>query len=175
MDIVTYALARKYVQQTANSLGAVRGAPCTIQTITETDKEIVVIFSWTGTDGTSQTSTMNIPKGEDGYSPTAKVTKTGNKTTISITDKNGTTTADVLDGKTYSTSNTKPTNTGTVGDIVLNSLPQPSTYIGWVYTPLGWFGFGLIEDAENEDNTFITSDNYKIQTVDGDIFCYKTT
>lgn len=36
--------------------------------------------------------------GKDGYSPTANVTKTGNKSTITITDKNGTTTAEVLDG-----------------------------------------------------------------------------
>ena len=58
---------------------------------------------------------------------------------------------------------------------VLNSLPNPDEYIGWVYTPLGWFGFGKIESLENEENAFITADDYKIQTVDGDIFCYKTT
>lgn len=36
--------------------------------------------------------------GEDGYSPTANVTKTDNVSTITITDKNGTTTATVSDG-----------------------------------------------------------------------------
>ena len=36
--------------------------------------------------------------GQDGYSPTASVTKSGNKATITITDKNGTTTAEVTDG-----------------------------------------------------------------------------
>ena len=36
--------------------------------------------------------------GADGFSPIATVTKSGNKTTISITDANGTTTAEVTDG-----------------------------------------------------------------------------
>ena len=38
------------------------------------------------------------PAGSDGYSPTASVSKSGSTTTISITDKNGTTTAQVSDG-----------------------------------------------------------------------------
>ena len=37
-------------------------------------------------------------KGTDGYSPTATVTKTGNTTTVSITDKNGTSTSKIVDG-----------------------------------------------------------------------------
>ncbi len=37
--------------------------------------------------------------GGDAFSPTANVVKTGNKSTITITDKDGTTTADVLDGE----------------------------------------------------------------------------
>ena len=36
--------------------------------------------------------------GDDGYSPSASVSKSGNKATITITDKEGTTTADVYDG-----------------------------------------------------------------------------
>lgn len=38
------------------------------------------------------------PAGADGYSPAASVSKTGNTATITITDKNGTTTAQVSDG-----------------------------------------------------------------------------
>ena len=37
--------------------------------------------------------------GNDGYSPTASVTKSGNTATITITDQNGTTTAQVYDGQ----------------------------------------------------------------------------
>lgn len=39
--------------------------------------------------------------GEDGYSPTASVSKSGATSTITITDKNGTTTAQVQDGDDY--------------------------------------------------------------------------
>ena len=38
-------------------------------------------------------------KGEDGYSPTATVEKVGKVATITITDKNGTTTATIKDGE----------------------------------------------------------------------------
>lgn len=37
-------------------------------------------------------------KGNDGYSPTAIVTKNGNTTTVTITDINGTTTSEIVDG-----------------------------------------------------------------------------
>ena len=50
-----------------------------------------------GTLISSQTSKRGIP-GVDGYSPSASVSKTGNKATITITDKDGTTTADIYDG-----------------------------------------------------------------------------
>lgn len=43
------------------------------------------------------------PAGQDGYSPTASVSKSGNTATITITDKNGTTTAQVSDGATGQT------------------------------------------------------------------------
>lgn len=49
-----------------------------------------------GQDGTNGIDGTN---GEDGFSPTASVTKVGNKATITITDKNGTTTATISDGK----------------------------------------------------------------------------
>lgn len=49
--------------------------------------------------------------GGDGYSPTATVTKSGNTATISITDKNGTTSATITDGK-----DGKDGNTPTIGE-----------------------------------------------------------
>lgn len=40
----------------------------------------------------------SIPQGKDGFSPIANVSKSGNVATITITDKNGTTTANISDG-----------------------------------------------------------------------------
>lgn len=61
MDIRTLMAARLYVRDTANSLGAVKGSPCTITSITEADDGIHIVFSWTGTDGTVATQTAIMP------------------------------------------------------------------------------------------------------------------
>lgn len=66
MDMITLAAARKYVNDTANALGAVKGSPCTIKSITETDDGATVVFSWTGADGVEQTSSTFLPRGPQG-------------------------------------------------------------------------------------------------------------
>lgn len=53
----------------------------------------------TGPAGADGAPGKNGTNGEDGYSPTATVSKSGKVTTITITDKNGTTTAEVEDGE----------------------------------------------------------------------------
>ena len=81
-----------------------------ILSITKTDTSgLVDTYTIAFTDGTSTTFTVTNGQdgsdGADGYSPTATVTKTGSTATISITDKNGTTTATVSDGSDVSESN----------------------------------------------------------------------
>lgn len=66
MDIVTLALARKYVEETAQGLGAVKGSPCTIKSITEGEDGSTVVFAWTGADGVEQTSSTILPRGPRG-------------------------------------------------------------------------------------------------------------
>ena len=56
--------AMQYVQATANSLGAVKGAPCTIKSVNNTDAGAIVEFEWVGTNGQKQTSTLTIPAPE---------------------------------------------------------------------------------------------------------------
>lgn len=53
------------------------------------------VISGKGADG------INGTDGQDGYSPTATVSKSGDTATITIIDKNGTTTAQVSDGGAY--------------------------------------------------------------------------
>ena len=57
--------------------------------------------------------------GSDGISPTATVSKVDDTATITVTDKNGTTSADVIDGfdPTITTSKTNKTTTLTITDI----------------------------------------------------------
>lgn len=74
--LTSYILSKKYVDLTAASLGAVKGAPCTIKSQTETDDSYIVTFEWTGTSGTTETSQLVIKKpkdGVDGYTPIKNV------------------------------------------------------------------------------------------------------
>lgn len=63
IDIVTLALARKYVNETANALGAVKGAPCTIKAVEETDIGNIITFGWVGADGSEQTTQITVRHG----------------------------------------------------------------------------------------------------------------
>lgn len=48
MDILTYSLSKKHTEETVVGLGALKGAPCTIQSIVEDDSGKLVTFKWTG-------------------------------------------------------------------------------------------------------------------------------
>lgn len=66
MDVITYALSKKYTEKMADQLGSLKGAPCTIKSIEESDTGIKVTFEWTGISGTKETSTILIPNGATG-------------------------------------------------------------------------------------------------------------
>ena len=68
-------------------------------------------------------------------------------------------------GTNFKYSDQRPTEAGTNAEIVFNSSPQQGGFVGWVYTPLGWLGFGRIEGNSEEpdepiipQNTFTLSD-----------------
>ena len=67
MDLVSYALSKKYVEDTAEALGAVKGAPCTIKS-TETSqdgKSTIITFSWMSntTPSVEQTTQITVRNG----------------------------------------------------------------------------------------------------------------
>lgn len=66
MDLITLAAAKGYVGETADSLGAIKGAPATIKSITKIDGGHRITFEWTGTSGTKQTSTLDVMNGVNG-------------------------------------------------------------------------------------------------------------
>lgn len=87
MDILTYALCQSYVRKTAEGLGAVRGKPCTIQSITDVEGGHLVTFKWTGDTGTVQTSQMLVRDGGQGVSiVTAVVNPTTNHLILTLSD-----------------------------------------------------------------------------------------
>lgn len=79
-----YVLARKFVENTAIGLGAVRGKNCNISSIVEEDDKSILTFKWTGDDGTVQSSTMTV---KNGISVTSvDLDETTNKLTCTMSD-----------------------------------------------------------------------------------------
>ena len=126
INIETLVAAKKFTSETVLGGGAVVGKNVTISSITPIEGGNRVTFSYTLDDGTVKTSTMDVMDGKDGidgingtngkdgqpgkdgadgqpgsdgFSPSAKIEKVGDTATITITDKDGTTTATIKDGQ----------------------------------------------------------------------------
>ena len=105
--IIALKKARQYTDETADSLGSLKGAPCTIKSIVENDDNSVITFEWTGTSGTTENSTLTVKNGTDGIngvdgvSPTITLNRntSDNGVIITVTNADGTTsTVEVKDG-----------------------------------------------------------------------------
>lgn len=66
MDIVTYALSKKYTAKSLDGLGALKGANCVIESVDTVPEGNRVTFSWTGISGTKETTTILVKNGEQG-------------------------------------------------------------------------------------------------------------
>lgn len=66
MDIVSYILSKKYTDQTVDGLGAIKGAPCTVQSIVDITDGKRVTLAWESNSGVEQTQSFDIMNGEDG-------------------------------------------------------------------------------------------------------------
>lgn len=133
MDILSYALAKKYTDDTAIGLGAVKGAPCVIQSVEETDEGTVVTFKWTGTDGTEQTATMTAKHGIsiaeiDIDKDTGCLVCTMSDGTV-ITSKNSIATSDsVVDNRKFELEHDIVCNVSVGNANVGTTLPQGMTF-----------------------------------------------
>ena len=61
-----YVLSKKYTEQSLDGVGALKGAPCTIKSTTETDEGTIVVFGWTDNNGITQETTILVKNGKDG-------------------------------------------------------------------------------------------------------------
>lgn len=79
MDIVAYALSRKFTEESLIGLGALKGANCIIKSIVPVldvdGNEIAneVTFEWTATDGTKETKMITVKNGLDGESTIVEI------------------------------------------------------------------------------------------------------
>ena len=95
-------LAKNYVKKTLQGQGALKGQDGFSPIVTENKDNTDEIYKLdiTTKDGTFTTPNLKGFIGADGFSPIATVTKVGNTTTITLTDKNGTTSEMIMDGET---------------------------------------------------------------------------
>ena len=109
--------AKGYADTASEKADAITGLTATAQTLPYGSSATANYNPETGV------MSFGIPKGKDGtngidgndgYSPTASVTKSGKVATITITDKNGTTNAQVSDGEDGATGATPNLTIGTV-------------------------------------------------------------
>ena len=67
MDKISYALSRKYVDETAIEFGGLKGAPCTIKSIVKENGVNTVTFEWKNSDGETRESVMRVNDGTPIY------------------------------------------------------------------------------------------------------------
>lgn len=93
--------------------------------------------------------------GQDGVSPTANVTKDGNVSTVTVTDKDGTTSVEILDGekgdpytpatdRVTSLNGTKLTGTTVEAIGIPVYVSNPAEYSEYMITETGWYIFARI-------------------------------
>ena len=122
--LTAYSLSRKFTEDTADALGAVKGAPCEIEKI-EYDEEagtVTITFSWTGDSGQVQTDTAVLHNGEDG--------KDGSQVSVNPILATGTKIAEIyIDGIKY---NLYAPNGGGGGSSVLEDDLTTSVAVGGI-------------------------------------------
>lgn len=64
--LISYALAKKYVEDSLQGAGAVAGVPCQIQSIEAITGGNRITFLWEDNDGEEHTSTLDVMNGEKG-------------------------------------------------------------------------------------------------------------
>lgn len=86
-------LAQDYVDETLKGAGALKGAPCTIKSTTKVSDGTNITFEWTGTSGTTQTSTIKVM---DGISIIDVDVNADNTLTCTLSDGSTVTTANKI-------------------------------------------------------------------------------
>lgn len=71
MDVISYALSKRYCDETVIGLGYLKGANCTIQSAIHEDGKTVITFEWKATDDTTRTTTIEVLDGTPIYTWTS--------------------------------------------------------------------------------------------------------
>lgn len=83
MDAVTLKQAKNYADKLVQGLGALKGADCRIESVTPTQDGNDVVFSWIGTSGTKETTTLSV---KDGVSIDNVIVDVNNNVIVEFSD-----------------------------------------------------------------------------------------
>lgn len=64
---VTYALAKKYTDETASQFGGLKGAPCTVSSVVKQDGKTIITLSWENNEGETRQTTFSVSDGTPIY------------------------------------------------------------------------------------------------------------
>ena len=120
MDIVTYALSKKYTEKSLKGVGALKGAPCRVTAIEEVEGGNKITLSWTDIDGKTLSESLIVKNGEQGNG-IAKVEK------IKTVDFVDTYRMTFDDGNTfeYEVANGSSSGSGKIDIIKVNGVELP--------------------------------------------------
>ena len=88
-----YVLSKSFTKKSLDGQGALKGAPCTIKSTTKVSDGTNITFEWTGTSGTTQTSTIKVM---DGISIIDVDVNTDNTLTCTLSDGSTVTTTNKI-------------------------------------------------------------------------------
>lgn len=63
LSVVTYALAKKYTDETVIGLGGLKGAPCKVKSVVKTDGRSVITLEWKSDTGITQETEIYVNDG----------------------------------------------------------------------------------------------------------------
>lgn len=66
LSSITYGTLKKLIEDTLVGAGAIKGAPCEIQSITDIEGGKRVTFAWADSEGETHTANMDVMNGADG-------------------------------------------------------------------------------------------------------------
>lgn len=143
-DVEIIGVLKSYIRKCLEGVGALKGAPCEIQSITETSDGNIVMFKWEDEAGVSHTNTMEVKNGKDG--------KDGSIASVTPVLESGTKIAEmVIDGNTVSLyapeGNAEPVYETLIDLDIMNDLTEYATADSVNVMSCGAIGDGTTDDS----------------------------
>lgn len=132
IDVIAYALANGYTDETVIGGGAIKGSPCTIKSKTAIEGGTRITFAWTLADGSERTQPIDVMNGVNGKDGKDGVDgKDGSQVSVNAILNKGTKIGEItVDGHKYTLY--APAGGGGGGDAVLSDDLTTAISVGGI-------------------------------------------